>query len=382
MALWFSATAAIPELIAEWQLDSAGAAWLTMSVQIGFVAGTFLSAFFNLPDVYKARYLFAVSALAGALFNSAVPLFSEGLGSALVFRFMTGMSLAGVYPPGMKLMAMWFRKGRGMAIGMLVGALTVGSALPHLFRIIGAPGWRQLMHMSSAASICAGLICVFFVREGPYLGKSAPFNWRFTVGIMKNRNVRLANFGYLGHMWELYAVWTWIPLFLRESFTVSGLENVELWSAITAFSVIAVGGAGSIAAGFAADRIGRPVVTIWSLVISGLCCVVAGLFFGGSPAALTALCLVWGFAVVADSAQFSAAVTELTDPDYAGTALTLQTCMGFLITMVSIRFIPAAVELLTWRWAFMVLAVGPIFGIVSMYRLKSLAGAGEIRGTT
>lgn len=380
MGVWFSATAVIPSLQAEWGLSSAGTAWLTMSVQIGFVVGTLLSAVLNISDIFNARYVFTISAFLGGLFNGSIGLFVNSIEPAIVLRFLTGVCLAGVYPPGMKIMATWFKKGRGMAIGMLVGALTVGSASPHLFKVFGNPDWHDLMFTASIASLLAGMICIFFVADGPYQAKAAKFDWKYLGRAMKDRGVRLANFGYLGHMWELYAVWTWIPLFLLESFTVRGVNDPATWSAAGTFGIIAIGGAGCLIAGLLADRYGRTTVTIWSMVISGLCCVIAGFFFGGSPILLLMVCLVWGFAVVADSAQFSASITELVDPSYVGSALTFQTCMGFLLTMITIRLVPVVVDLVTWKWAFSILAIGPVFGVISMYRLKQSPQAAKIGG--
>ena len=380
MGLWFSASAVSPALSLEWDLSDSGKAWLTMSVQIGFVVGTFFSAFFNLSDVLNARHLFVVSALLGALFNGAIGLFAQGVDSVLTLRFCTGVCLAGVYPPGMKIMATWFREGRGMAIGMLVGALTLGSASPHLLKVAGSPDWRELMYTASLASVLAAVICLAFVKDGPYQASAARFDWRAVGRAVADRGVRLANFGYLGHQWELYAVWTWVPVFLFYSFRDSGVADAAGGSALAAFAVIGVGGIGCVAAGILADRYGRTTITIWSMLVSGCCCVGAGMLYGGWPPALLLLCLVWGFAIVADSAQFSASITELADPAYVGTALTLQTCVGFLLTLFTIRLVPVFVEWLTWDWAFALLAVGPALGAWSMHRLKQLPVAAKIGG--
>ena len=380
LSLWFSATAVIPSLSAEWALDDGDKAWLTMSVQIGFVVGTFLSAFFNLPDIFNARYLFAISAVLGAAFNGAIGLFVDGLSAALLLRFLTGVCLAGVYPPGMKIMATWFKEGRGMAIGMLVGALTLGSASPHLFKVLGGPAWRGLMLIASVSSLLAGLICLVFVKDGPHQTGGARFDWRYIGRAWADRGVRLANFGYLGHQWELYAVWTWISLFFLASFQQMRLVDAASLSAMATFGVIGIGGIGCVVGGVLADRYGRTTITIYSMVISGSCCLVVGSLFGGPAWALMAICLVWGFVIVADSAQFSASITELSEPAYVGTALTLQTCVGFLLTMGSIRLLPVCVDWLGWEWAFTVLAIGPAFGAWSMYRLRQLPEAAKIGG--
>ena len=304
----------------------------------------------------------------------------DGIYATLVLRFCTGFFLAGVYPPGMKIMATWFKADRGMAIGVLVGALTLGSAAPHLLQIVGGPDWRILMLLASLCSLGAGLICLVAVTDGPYHTSGARFDWRAAGRALADRGVRLANFGYLGHQWELYAMWTWIALFLAASFEASGMADAHYYAALSSFAVIGVGGLGCIAAGLIADRYGRTTVTIAAMAISGACCLLVGPLFGGDPRLLVGLCLVWGFFIVADSAQFSTSITELSDPAYLGTTLTLQTCLGFLLTLVTIRLVPYWTATLGWQWTFAPLALGPLCGNIAMYRLRTSVYAIKIGG--
>ncbi len=378
MSLWFSASALLPQLSEEWGLDGGQKAWMTMSVQIGFVLGALFSAVINLSDRFSARRLFAISALTGALFNAAIPLLNPGIEQTILLRFLTGLSLAGVYPPGMKLMATWCRKDLGLCIGILVGALTIGSALPHLLSAFSLPGesglpnWRVVLLFSSLLALIGAVISGLFLKAGPYLRETAPFDWKFVGSALSDGPTRLANYGYLGHMWELYAMWTWVPLFLIMSYKSAGWS--EQFARAAGFSVIAIGGIGSLLAGKFADKLGRTTITSGSMIISGACALIVGLFFN-NPVMVTIISLVWGLTVVADSAQFSAAVSELTDSRYVGTALALQTGMGFLLTMVSIRLIPLLVELIGWDYVFMMLALGPAFGTWSMLKLRTLPEA-------
>ena len=385
MALWFSASAVVPQLTTEWNLTSGQVAWLTMSVQIGFVVGALLSAMLNLADRVPAQRLFALAALVGALTNAAIPLLASWIGEivtlAIALRFLTGIALAGVYPPGMKLIATWSKRDRGLGIGLLVGALAFGSALPHLLNALplvgagGLPPWRPVLNMASGLALVGAIIVWLLVKPGPYLAQAAPFNWRYALRGLGDRPTRLANFGYLGHVWELYAMWAWVPIFLLTSYEAAGWD--PRMARVAGFGVVAVGSVGSILAGAFADRIGRTTVTITSLIISGSCALVAGFFFA-NPLLLTLICLIWGFAVVADSAQFSAAVSELSDARYVGTSLTVQTSMGFLLTLFTIRMVPPLVDWIGWQPAFAFLALGPLFGIWSMWRLRRLPQAAQM----
>ncbi|WP_254525604.1 MFS transporter [Natrinema caseinilyticum] len=378
MTLWFSASAVSPELTQLWELSDAQQAWLTNAVQLGFVVGALLSASLTISDTFQPRYVFAGSAVLGAAATAVLAAFVTTALPAILLRFVTGVALAGVYPTGMKMMAGWFKTGRGMAIGVLVGALTVGSAAPHLLRVIGGVGNPRLVLYGSATIALVGAVLALFYREGPYQPDPSPFDPRALGRILRDRSVILANGGYFGHMWELYAVWTWIPVFLVASFTHRGVRNPQELASLLTFGTIAVGGIGAWLAGSAADRWGRTTVTATSMIVSGSATVLAGFVFGAPVWVVAPFVLLWGFVIVADSAQFSAAVSELADPGYVGSALTFQTAIGFLLTIGSIQLTPKIAEMVGWRWAFAPLLIGPLLGTISMVLLRRHPDANKL----
>jgi len=368
MSVWFSASALAPQLARAWALTPAEAGWLTATVQLGFVAGTAAAALLNLADIVPLRVYFALAALGASASNLAL-LAAGGFAPALVSRFATGFFLAGVYPPAMKMIATWYRDARGFAIGTIVGALTVGKAMPYLVHGLERAGAAPVVGGASAAAALAGVLVLAAYRDGPFPFARRPFAWSLVGTVLRHRPTRLAIGGYLGHMWELYAMWTWIAAFLAAG---AGLRARA--ADVAGFAAIAVGGAGCVAGGWAADRWGRERVTIWAMATSGSCAVLIGLG-AGAPAVALAVALAWGFSVVADSAQFSALVTELAPSHAVGTALTLQTSLGFLLTLFSIQLVPHLVAAAGWRWAFVALAAGPACGIAAMRRLGRLRSA-------
>ena len=368
MSTWFSASAVIPQLRAEWGLSDAAAAWLTIAVQVGFVAGAVLSSLFNLSDVVPVRTVMIVSSLGAAGVNLLV-LFADGAFEAIPLRFLTGAFLAGLYPPALKLMATWFTVGRGTALGVMVGALTLGSALPHLVNALGGLDWPTVITATSVMTAIGAGIVALLVREGPFPFPQAVFDMRQAGLVFGNRTLRLAAIGYFGHMWELYAMWAWFLVFFRSSLTVGGTEDGAFAAAAT-FVVIGIGALGCYLGGVLADRWGRAQLNLWSLAVSGTCALLIGFSFGGAPWFVLSIALVWGFAVVADSAQYSTLVTEHADQRYVGTALTLQLAGGFLLTVITIWLIPWFENAVSWRWAFLLLVPGPLIGIEAMRRLS------------
>lgn len=382
MGPWFSASAVGPALAREWHLTAAGTAWLTVSVQLGFVAGALASAVLTLSDRWSARRLVAGAAVLAGLTTAGVTL-APTAGLALALRFLTGAALAGVYPPGMKLVAGWYREGRGLAIGVLVGALTLGSAGPHLVRwLVPADAWRTVLLIAAGAAVAGGQLVWLVPGEGPFAAPSPPFRWSAAPSILTNRAVALANGGYLGHMWELYAAWTWLPAFVAASERTRGTgeERVGAVAALVTFAAVGVGAVGCWAGGLLADRYGRTRVTSVAMALSGACALAAGMVFARPLPVVVALLLIWGVTIVADSAQFSAAVSELAPRDLVGTALTLQTSLGFLLTALTIYLLPAFAARIGWRWSMSVLAIGPALGVWAMIALRRRPEAAALAG--
>ena len=360
MSGWFAGGALAHQLAAAWSLTTSEVAWLTSAVRLGFVAGTLVAALLNLADLVPARWFVAVSALGASAANASL-LVVDSFAGALVTRCLLGFCLAGVYPPAMKMAATWFKDRRGFAIGVVVGALTIGKASPYLVEALGGLSLDVVVGSTAGAAAMAAIVVGLAYRDGPFAFPARPFSWRLVGQVARLADLRLVTAGYLGHMWELYAFWSFVAAYWAASLVNPAPTTVAALAGVS----IAVGALGCVGGGLAADRVGRERVVLWSLAISGAAAIGSALVFHGPGWLRLVVILVWGVAIIADSAQYSALVTELAPPHAVGTALTLQTSLGFLLTMAAIQMVAGLGGPAT-PWAFPALAVGPAFGFMAI----------------
>jgi MFS family permease len=374
MTAWFSATAIAPKLTQVWGLSPAQGAWITGAVQVGFAVGALVSSIAGLLDIVSLRKVIGISALIAAIANLCL-LVAPSVGLLLLARFATGVALAGVYPPSLKLVSTWFRRGRGMALGALLAALTLGSAFPHLLSAFATDvSWQDVIIATSLAALAGAILILCLGSEGPYPFAKSTFDRRHIRAVLQNRPLALANLGYLGHMWELYAMWGWMLAYIRAGTPSLGIDGSRTAS-LLAFLVVASGGIGSILGGIVADRIGRTATAAIMMTLSGFCALTIGLAFEGPLWLFIAIAILWGMTVIGDSAQFSAMTTELSDQRYVGTALSLQLSVGIALTFVSIHLTSSVAEAFGWRWSFLILAPGPLLGVVAMVALRRMPAA-------
>jgi MFS family permease len=375
VSTWFAASAAAPALRAEWEIGRVGEALLTVGVQLGFVVGALASAATNLPDRVHPPRLMGIGAGLAAVATLLTALVADGPALAVVLRVVTGVALALVYPVGMKIVVSWFVGRRGLAVSVMVGSLTLGSIFPQLVAGSLGPAWRTALVVTA---VLAGLAAVLqrWIVVGPLVTRSDGFHPGVVLDVWRARAPRLANLGYLGHMWELYAVWAWAPAYLTASLLARDEPAPRATVGLLVFVAFGVGGLGGcLLAGLVGDRWGRARAAAGAMVVSGTCCLLAAVLFGAPLWLLVPLLVVWGASVIADSAMFSACLGTVVDPRYVGTALTLQTALGFLLTVVTIQLVPVVAGAVGWPAAVAMLSVGPLLGSVAMVRLTPLMAA-------
>jgi MFS family permease len=372
LSLWFVSAAILPDMLREFQISPMRQAALSSGVQLGFVVGALGSAMLGLADRFDPRRVIACASAGAGLINAVLLAVAPGSLIAIAVRVITGALLAGVYPVGMKIAVGWGLKDRGLLVGVPVGGTVLGSAVPHLFSFLGGADWRLSIALASLAAIAGGLICLA-VSLGPYHGVAAKFHPRMIVAAWTNRRVRLAYAGYLGHMWELYAMWAWIAAATAVSYGMSLPQGeAEQLAKLTAFLSIGAGGVACGFGGLVADRIGKAKLTIIAMAVSGASALAAAATFGGPVWLTFAIVIVWGAAIVPDSPQFSALVADAAPPEQAGSLLTFQTALGFGLTIATVQLAPLVAGALGWPLLLALLALGPAFGIVSMLRLRAL----------
>jgi len=365
LSLWFSSAAVLPEMAREAGLSAARLAWLSTAVQIGFGVGALIYAVLGFADRYDPRRVFMLSTFAAAAANLALLAVPIGGWEAVSLRALTGAAMAGVYPVAMKIATGWGKTDRALLIGLLVGALTIGSASPHLISFFGGAEWRLTIWASTALAVAGGC-AILTVGLGPHHATAPRLDVTAVALIWTDRRIRLAVIGYIGHMWELYAFWAWVAVFATGSYTLAGTADAGGLGKLTAFAAIALGGLACVPAGWAADRIGRARVAQFCLIASGGAALASAALYGGPAWLMMGVLIVWGIAIIPDSALYSTLVADAAPPERAGSLLTLQNALGFLLTAMTVQIAPALAAMIGWAWVLAIMSLGPAVGIRAM----------------
>ncbi len=370
-SLWFAGNGVMEVIIENFNLKKSALGFLTSAVQLGFISGTFLFAFYTISDRFSPSKVFFYSALASAVFNILIVLQFNTLPTLLVFRFLTGFFLAGIYPVGMKIAADYFEKGLGKSLGLLVGALVLGTALPHLLKSINAfPSWEFVIYVTSGLSTLGGVFIYSFVPNGPYRKPALKFDFAVIYNVFKHSNFRIAAFGYFGHMWELYGFWTFLPVVLKAYKGFHKDLNFDI--SLISFLVISVGALGCVLSGYLSQKFTVKKVAISALLVSGLCCILSPLFFVIELHVISfTFLLIWGMAVIADSPLFSTLVAQNAQAEVKGTALTIVNSIGFAVTILSIQLLNSFESKIDLKFLYLVLAIGPVFGLIHLLKKNS-----------
>jgi predicted MFS family arabinose efflux permease len=369
-SLWFAGNAIITDLQTAMGVGIEDTGIVTSAIQLGFIIGTLLFALLAISDRYSPRKLFLICSILGAISNLLIYFIAYNLFSLLVLRFITGFFLTGIYPIGMKIASGWYKKGLGNAIGLLVGALVLGTAFPHLIKSFGGSlPWKQVIFIISAFSLAGGLAMYLMVPDGPYISSGTKFNPKAIITIFKNKELRSSALGYFGHMWELYTYYALIPLILIYYLKLNPDElNISFWS----FIIIASGSIGCIVGGMISKRTGSAKVAFIQLALSGLCCLISPIMFNTTAPIFLTFLIFWGIVVVGDSPQYSAIIALSAPKELVGSGLTLVNSIGFAITILSLWFVYQFIDIINISYALMILALGPILGLISMKNLLNM----------
>lgn len=378
-SLWFAGNGVMNDLLSAFDLNPAALGHLTSAVQLGFITGSLLFAFLSLADRFSPSRIFFYAAVTGAFFNLGAIWEMNSLGSLLLLRFLVGFSLAGIYPVGMKIASDYYREGLGTSLGFLVGALVLGTAFPHLLKTLTGTGnipWKMVLILTSVLAVIGGILILLLVPDGPF--RSPMRNKKFSafLKVFDLQEFRKAAFGYFGHMWELYAFWAFVPVIIGAYKQVNQNPDPDVSVSLLSFLIIGVGSLGCVGAGYLSRSLGTKRTAAAALFFSGCCCILSPVvFLQDSETILIIFLMLWGLTVVADSPLFSSLVARHAIPEARGTALTIVNAIGFAITIFSIQLINLILEIIAPVYALTVLAIGPVFGVLSLFYKKSRRAA-------